>query len=187
MKKYMKYIIVIIISVPLLAYSAFAVKNQMTNTDTVSNVEQNRTNTKQDISLEVLQDDFNKEVTNLNLYKKFEIQHSIFEPLYTIDKDYLNDAKTTTGKIMAVSSYMYGTYKIDNDLFINVFVIQDKTFENGGFIFVNMEKNQIALYKHKNFYLMFEFIFDLKNKENNIKATNFIGQFYKDYENVYNS
>lgn len=136
------------------------------------------------ISLEPIMNSLNENKGNLNLYKKFELINSAYSPLYTLKKEYPNFAKTINGEIISISVFIKGTYKIDNN-FIDVLIIQDKTFENGGFIINNNNKQNCTVYKYKDSFLIFNYSYDIYNNENNKKNINFIKNFFNEYSKLY--
>lgn len=137
------------------------------------------------VYLEPIAEKLNKKENKLNLYKNFSSYGLSYAPLYTLTKDYTYSTKTNTGEIIAVSKYVQGTYKIKGDLLVDVLIIQDKTFENGGFIYMNDDTSKYALYKYKESYLIFKYNYDLLDKEKNKNTSDFIKAFYNEYSNLY--
>jgi len=76
-------------------------------------------------------------------YTKSEI------PLYAIDEEDNN--------ILAVTKYLQGAINDEN---VKISIVEDKTFDNNGFIFTTDEVNNnpmISIYRYNNIYIIFEF------------------------------
>jgi len=126
----------------------------------------------------VLLEKFQDSLTTINDFKlvgKWDSHIMAAEPLYSIDERYPYDALTLDGIIMATSKYIRGEYTNDLGSRITVCLLQDKTFENGGFIYINNKaKNdpeQLFYYKYKNCFIILECTTDLDL----ISVNNFLG------------
>lgn len=78
------------------------------------------------------------------------------DPLYEIKSEYPYSTTATSGEIVAVSKYIQGKYIIENKGEIGIQILQDKTFENGGFIYINNNDRSYiqAYYKYKKCYIV---------------------------------
>lgn len=80
-------------------------------------------------------------------------------PLYEIEEPYTYSTTADSGEIVAVSKYIEGTYDLGDGIQVKNIIVQDKTFENGGFIYISEKGEELYntfLYKFKNSYVIFQ-------------------------------
>lgn len=103
------------------------------------------------------------------IMQQFERCMVIGQQFVSIGSRYDNDAVTDNGVIMSVTKFIQGIIKEKNNA-VNISIIEDKTFDNGGYIFTNAnnyyldyfdyfdnDKYTISVYKYRNSYIVFEF------------------------------
>jgi len=137
------------------------------------------------LNIQYIQDNLNKKNNNLKLIKDFSIGEMCYYPLYKIDTPYPYCLKSDTGEISALSRYTEGTYSIGDNLNIDVVISQDKTDENGGFIYYYNEKYTVATYKYKDSFLIFKINFDSKATNSEQNLGKFIQNFLIEYKKYY--
>lgn len=120
------------------------------------------------------------------LIHPFEYTMVMSEPFIPITNRYDGDGITDDGRIMAVAHFLQGIIKVKNNVII-ISIVQDKTFDNGGYLFTNTcslysryfdssdnDKYTMSMYKYKKCYVVFEFYNPSLTAE---EKTDFIKEF----------
>lgn len=120
------------------------------------------------------------------IMQQFESCMVIGQPFVSIGSRYDNDSVTDNGEIMSVTKFIQGVIE-EKDNIVNISIIEDKSFDNGGYIFTNAnnlflnyfdyfdnDKYTMSIYKYRNSYIVFEF-YDMSLSSEDKKA--FITEF----------
>lgn len=120
------------------------------------------------------------------IMQQFESCMVIGQPFVSIGSRYDNDSVTDNGVIMSVTKFIQGVIE-EKDNIVNISIIEDKSFDNGGYIFTNAnnlflnyfdyfdnDKYTMSIYKYRNSYIVFEF-YDMSLSSEDKKA--FITEF----------
>jgi hypothetical protein len=168
------------------------IPNNTLNTPKISDNNEN-----QNVSAKYQTIDVGSLIDILNTYYKDELvqlfgNHMIIDyPFVKIDSRYEYDSIDTDGNMQAVTKFIQGRIT-KKDTIINISIIEDKTFDNGGYIFSNTnnlhydyfnnEEYTISIYKYNKSYIVFEFFnTNLESKE----RKDFITEFAKLLEDNY--
>lgn len=194
MKKIAIYIAVVILFLASIISAYIVGKNKsytLVNKEQVVNNEENVTKEKgtkgnRYASLEQITANLNDKTDKLHLTKNFSSYAVAYAPLYKLINDYENSTKTNDGEIISVSKYIQGTYEIDKNTSVDVVIVQDKTFENGGLVYINDNKENYVVYKYKESFLIFKYSYDISSDINtNKKTSDFIKEFFSEYNKAY--
>lgn len=156
-KKVIKCIINIIILVVIATGAVFVDRNSR-NGIVVSDSGINTEGEIKYVYLENIQSVLNNtpQVGNFVLSGTWDTYGMAGAPLYELNNDYLYSSKTDDGEIVAITKFIQGEYLVDNKHSIVVRLIQDKTFENGGFILTDLARDKTSrayFYKYKKCYI----------------------------------
>lgn len=92
----------------------------------------------------------------------------------------------TSEAVSAAVRFLEGQYRTGNGLFVTVRIVPDKAWENGGLIYYNnIQKNNDAVYKYGDTYLLFFFSYDLNDGNNAWYTQGFLRDFYFAYRDAY--
>lgn len=128
------------------------------------------------------------------IMQQFESCMVIGQPFVSIGSRYDNDSVTDNGVIMSVTKFIQGVIE-EKDNIVNISIIEDKSFDNGGYIFTNAnnlflnyfdyfdnDKYTMSIYKYRNSYIVFEFYdMSLSSKDKKVFITEFASLLEENY------
>jgi hypothetical protein len=130
------------------------------------------------------------QIPEYDLVNEFTMIHSVHLPLYEIERGYDYSKKIAdSDTLLAVSIKLKGTYKVNQNLLCNVYIIKDITSENSGFIHSNRSYYsnvlQDSTFYHNGVYIVYSFE-SLNPNEFTITAEDdlFIQKFFDYYTQI---
>ncbi len=127
--------------------------------------------------------------------KDFSLMKVAYTAVEEITEPYRDQFKDLEGNVLPVTVFIRGEYLLNDGGGVSVSIIQDKTFENGGYIYNNRSSSlypgseelitDTSIFKYKNSYLIFEFFNRTEKQEDNLENINFIHDFMAVYKNHY--
>jgi len=160
------------------------ISNNISDTPTISDSNENKdiSNKYQTIATGCLIDVLNTYYKD-ELIQSFENHMIVDYPFVKIDSRYEYDSIDENGNMQAVTKFIQGRIT-EKDTTVNISIIENKTFDNGGYIFSNVnnfyydyfnnEKYNISVYKYNKSYIVFEFFnMNLESKDKKDFITEF--------------
>lgn len=123
--------------------------------------------------------------------RDFNIVHLVYTSVVEPLAGYQDIVTLENGETAAVSFFIEGRYAVNEDIQVDVSIIQDRTFENGGLLYYGSfaEKKDMlnfSIFKYRQSYLVFEFRGRNENvREESDDSIQFIKRFVDKYEEYY--
>ncbi|HQM96416.1 MAG TPA: hypothetical protein PK705_05375 [Clostridia bacterium] len=204
MKKRLIYILLIVLLFSLCGCNENIQQsplNSITETPTFSDIPEETDNDEEDyLSIKYKTADVDSLIDILNIHyedkiiQQFESCMVVGQPFVSIGNRYDNDSVNANGVIMSVTKFIQGIIE-ENDNIVNISIIEDKSFDNGGYIFTNAnnlflnyfdyfdnDKYTMSIYKYRNSYIVFEFYdMSLSSKDKKAFITEFASLLEENY------